>query len=74
MTTAPRVPIIAHVKRQRSTREPRGHANHDKPTPDRLSAVEMAIRDMQELIDLQFKRIAAIQAQLDHIAARLDVR
>ena len=49
-------------------------ANHDKPTPDRLSAAETAIRDMQELIDLQFKRIAAIQAQLDHIAARLDNR
>jgi len=74
VTTAPRVPIIAHVKRQRSTREPRGHANHDKAAPDRLSAVETAIRDMQELIDLQFKRIAAIQAQLDHITARLDVR
>ena len=74
MTSAPRVPIIAHVKRQRSAREPRRHANHDKPTPDRLSAAETAIRDMQELIDLQFKRIAAIQAQLDHIAARLDNR
>jgi hypothetical protein len=37
-------------------------------------AVEAAIRDIQELIDLQFKRIAAIQAQLDQIAARLDVR
>jgi hypothetical protein len=39
-----------------------------------MVAVETAIRDIQESIDLQFKRIAAIQAQLDHIAARLDIR
>jgi hypothetical protein len=62
------------VKRQRSTPEPRSHAKHAAATPDRLTAVETAIRDVQKLIDLQFKRIAAIQAQLDHIAARLDVR
>jgi len=61
------------MPRQRSTREPRNQAN-DGPTADRLAAVESAIRDVHELIDLQFKRIAAIQAQLDHIAVRLDVR
>jgi len=61
------------VPRQWCTREPHSRAN-DKSAADRLLAVETTIHDVQEFIDLQFKRIAAIQAQLDHIAARLDVR
>ena len=65
--------IIALVPRQRSTREPRRRAE-DAPTPDRLRAVERVIRDMKDSINLLFQRLAAIQAELDHIAARLDIR
>ena len=73
VTRARRLAIIASVPRQCSTREPRSWEN-DGRTPDRLVAVETANHHVQALIDLQFKRIVAIQAQLDHIAVRLDLR
>jgi hypothetical protein len=40
------------------------------PETIRLARLEAAVEAIQQTLDVQFKRIAAIQAQLDHLAAR----
>jgi hypothetical protein len=37
----------------------------------RISRLEMRIRDLQGTLELQSKRAIALQAQLDHLMARL---
>ena len=37
---------------------------------DRLERVENILLTIQQTLDVQFKRIAAIQAELDHLRAR----
>jgi uncharacterized protein involved in exopolysaccharide biosynthesis len=37
----------------------------------RISRLEMRIRDLQGTLELQSKRAVALQAQLDHLTARL---
>jgi hypothetical protein len=62
--------------RQSSTRSLPSRTNDggkSNPTEDvqhRLARIEAALADMQQAVDFQFKRLAAIQAQLDHIAAK----
>jgi hypothetical protein len=36
----------------------------------RVAALESALDEMRTALDVQFKRIAAIQAHLDHISAK----
>jgi hypothetical protein len=65
------------VNRQRSTSEPRSRAKDSddgSPESDRLARVEAAILDIRTTLDVQFKRIAAVQAQLDHLAAKISGR
>ena len=40
----------------------------------RVARLELQIRDMQSTLNLQAKRTIALQAQLDHLIARLSVR
>jgi hypothetical protein len=44
------------------------------PTADRLAVVEEICAETKRTLDVQFTRIAAIQAQLDHLAAKLSGR
>ncbi len=37
----------------------------------RLVALEDAIKEIRQALDVQFKRIAALQAYLDHVSSRL---
>ena len=37
---------------------------------DRVGRIEAVLTDVQHTLDVQFQRIAAIQAQLDHLSAR----
>lgn len=37
---------------------------------DRLESLETAVAAIQQTLDVQFKRMAAIQAQLDHLIAK----
>ena len=37
----------------------------------RLTALESAIQELRQTLDVQHKRITAIQAHLDHLASRL---
>jgi hypothetical protein len=43
-----------------------------RPTPqsDRFAALETAVTSIQRTLDVQFQRIAAIQAELDHLTAK----
>jgi hypothetical protein len=43
-----------------------------KPTPqsERLVALEETVAVMQQTLDVQFKRMAAMQAEIDHLTAR----
>ena len=40
----------------------------------RVARLELRIRDMQAALDLQTTRSIALQAQLDHLIARLSIR
>jgi hypothetical protein len=40
----------------------------------RVARLEIQIRDVQSALNLQAKRTIAMQAQLDHLIARLSVR
>ena len=41
---------------------------------DRVAALEDICADMKRTLDVQFKRIAAIQAHLDHVTAKVSGR
>jgi hypothetical protein len=43
-----------------------------KPIPqsERLVALEETVAVMQQTLDVQFKRMAAMQAEIDHLTAR----
>jgi hypothetical protein len=45
-------------------------APRQNPPADRLSNIETSLALVQRTLDVQFKRIAAIQAQLDHLMAK----
>jgi len=46
---------------------PPSGSQHDR---DRLSHLEAAVAAMQQTLDVQFKRIAAMQAELDRLTAK----
>jgi hypothetical protein len=37
---------------------------------DRLASLEAAVTSIHQTLDVQFKRMAAMQAELDHLAAK----
>ena len=41
-----------------------------KPVIERLDSHEKLLHEVKAALDIQFKRIAAIQAQLDHLVAK----
>jgi hypothetical protein len=48
---------------------------HDRPPrstsqPDRLTTLEAAIAEIQQTLDVQFKRMASMQAEIDHLTAK----
>jgi hypothetical protein len=45
-----------------------------EPVIERLDRSEKLLRELKAALDIQFKRIAQIQAQLDILAASLDKR
>jgi uncharacterized coiled-coil protein SlyX len=69
------------MTRRRSTVfKPRAHAPDagltrreeiDSTLARRLAALESAIKELRQTLDVQFKRITAIQAHLDHVSSRL---
>jgi hypothetical protein len=38
--------------------------------PDRLEGIEAAINDIRRALDIQFQRIAAMQAEIDVLTAK----
>jgi hypothetical protein len=38
--------------------------------PDRLAALEATVAAMEQTLDVQFKRMAAMQAEIDHLTAK----
>ena len=67
---------MALRRRQSSTKPVKDHAADDALTvaagglPERIALLEGMCGDMRRTLDVQFKRMAAIQAQLDHLAAK----
>ena len=67
------------TRRRSSVSKPRAHARDGSRTArdmepnivPRLAALEKAIREIRQTLDTQVKRIAALQAHLDHVASRL---
>jgi len=59
--------------------KPRAHARDgsrasrdtDVNIASRLAALESATREIRQMIDTNVKRIAALQAHLDHLSSRL---
>ena len=49
-----------------------GHTASSVTTRDRFARMEAAIDEIQRTLDVQSKRMAAMQAQLDHLTARRD--
>jgi len=43
-------------------------------TAERLEQLEAALHTIELTLDIQFKRIAALQAQVDHLAAKTSTR
>jgi hypothetical protein len=43
---------------------------HPEPPPDRLARLEAAVASIQHTLEVQFKRMAAMQAELDRLAAK----
>jgi hypothetical protein len=62
------------LSRQRSASEPRSRAKDARDEPlasDRLVRVEAALDEMRTTLEVQLKRITALQAQVDHLAAKV---
>jgi hypothetical protein len=71
---------MAVRRRQSSTTPARDRASNDArgmPSVDlarRLGVLEESFADMKRTLDVHFQRMAAIQAQLDHLAAKISGR
>jgi hypothetical protein len=65
------------VRRRRSISDLRNRAldKQDRPKPPqliaRLDALERRVNDLKEVCEFHSKRNAALQAQLDHLSAKL---
>jgi uncharacterized coiled-coil protein SlyX len=68
------------MTRRRSTVfKPRAHARDagrtardlEPKVAPRLTSLENTIKDIRQTLDMQGKRIAALQAHLDHLSSRL---
>jgi hypothetical protein len=56
---------------ERRSRSGNGSAHLDsKPPPDRLTLLEAAVASIHHTLDVQFQRMAAMQAELDQLAAK----
>jgi prefoldin subunit 5 len=63
---------------RKKSAEPMREYAAEKPSRDpttaelalQIAALQDAMRDVQKHLDTQFQRIAAIQAQLDHLTAK----
>jgi hypothetical protein len=47
-----------------------GNLHALEPEPDRSARIDAVPEEIRRTLDVQVKRIAAIQAQLDHLSAR----
>ena len=70
---------MARRRRQSSTQYVRDNASDGPCVVEgsldvRVAALERVCGEMHQTLDVQFKRIAAIQAQLDHLAAKVTGR
>ena len=66
-------------RRQSSIKSARDRASEKSRLPNdrlavRVAALEDICADMKRMLDVQFKRTAAIQAHLDHITAKFSGR
>ena len=62
-------------RREQTIRARRATARDDSVTiADRLSRIESILMGVQATLDIQFKRIAALQAEIDHLRAKRDDR
>ena len=68
---APRRTTIG--KRRAAASDGNAKSAPDTNTTQRLAAVEKSIADLRLLLEVQYKRIESIQAQLDHLIARRPV-
>jgi len=69
---------MARRRRQSSTQSVRDNAsdgtNADTTLDVRVAALERICGEIKRMLDTQFQRIAAVQAQLDHLAAKVTGR
>jgi hypothetical protein len=64
-------PMARPTPPERRLRSGNGSAHlHSEPTPERLARLEAAVASIQQTLEVQFKRMAAMQAELDHLAAQ----
>jgi len=56
----------ASHKRKRSTASDR----RDASTQERFARLETAQRELAAMVNINFKRIAALQAEVDHLTAK----
>lgn len=61
---------MSHSASAPRRRSPDGNGAFDERPEDRVAKLEAAIAAIQSTLDIQFKRIAAMQAELDHLTAR----
>ena len=47
-----------------------GHAPDSDSDTDRLAGIDTALEEIKHILDVQFRRMAAMQAQLDRLSAR----
>jgi hypothetical protein len=62
-------------RRHSTIREPRASAREVPKSIEleqRVARVELALKDMRDTLDVLTKQFIALQAQLDHVAARVD--
>jgi hypothetical protein len=52
-------------------REPLGDGSSRHSKPDRLADLEAAVAAIHQTLDVQFKRMAAIQSELDVLAGEI---
>lgn len=60
-------PTPPERRRSRNGESPRPNS---APHLDRLASLEAAVTSIHQTLDVQFKRMAAMQAELDHLAAK----
>jgi hypothetical protein len=58
------------MRRSTALRQEQDMSSRPTVESERLARLDTAIATIQQTLDVQFKRMAAIQAELDHLSAK----